>query len=562
MKRLAYIAALALLGIVGCKQIPKRTVKAPPPPPPLPTGASFKRLTSVGDAGTGNGIEPTYVPTDFALTSIRAKQNSVVLTWQNGAPPFQPQSKPDVLSEWMDFGPSTMQRSITNFAPYGFTKAFFRVKSIATTPGQFQWSRTGFVQQAASPRAVAVDSANNVVMSGTYNNPIQFGDGTLTNAGFRDNFLVKYSNAGKVIWSRRFGNEHDDDLQGHAMDASGNTWACGGFQGTLVGMTSAGSADIFIAKYSSSGSLAASFRFGGALFDSARAITVAANGDVYFTALFSSPTIQFGSVTLVSVPGLSSMALVKMNSAGTVQWAKSFASAAIDAPSVATVGGDVYMTGNFHTTVDFGGGPLVGVGNVDIFLTRFNGGTGALRWSKSCGSTRPDRGLGIAVGNNVVIAGQFGAGADFGNGNVLPIGGAFLASYDLQGSCQWAFTPNFISSTDEAGQGVTLDGQGNIFWTGKVNSPVFFGGGDVLSGNAGAFIASMTGSGVYRWAKRSNGAGGSGISVAVDAAGHVNEAGFVINSTMFLDQTLGQSGGTVSAPLSGQTAPWVAQFTK
>ena len=150
---------------------------------------------------------------------------------------------------------------------------------------------------------------------------------------------------------------------------------------------------------------------------------------------------------------------------------------------------------------------------------------------------------------------------DFG-GYANNVGGVFLAAYDPSGNYLWAKTPNTASSgfTDECGNAVSVDANGDIYFTGKVCSPVYFVG-QYLSGAHDSFVASVTSSGTCRWAKRSGGSNCAGQAIAADAMGHVLTGGYILNSTVNLDRTLGSAGGSVSTA-SGTTAPFVVQYAK
>lgn len=574
MKRLVVVLTLVFLAIVGCKQIPKRTAKTTPLPPPLPVGTSFKRFTT-GDIGAGNGIHisPAFTPTDFALTSIRAKQNSVVLTWQNGTPPFQPQSKPDVLSDWVDFGPSTTQRSITNPAPYGFTKAFFRVKSTAAIPGQFQWVGKGTVNFSAAPKAVKSTPDSGVVGIGTFTGTINFGV-PITGVG-RESYLVKFNGNGTHAWSKRIGNTFDDTIGGVSVDASGNIIVCGDFAGTLelggAPLVATPSpfggtvGDSYIAKFTSAGAHIWSKSFGGNLGENAKAVATDTAGNAFFSILFGSATLNLGTTNLINAGG-NTLALVKMNASGTVVWARTFPVTGTDALGLATdTSGNVLATGTFFQTTDLGGGIVVSLGGNDLFVAKYNA-NGTYQWGKTAGGLgSSDFGTSVATDpgtDNVLITGVCDTGSNFGNGNIAPNRGIFLASYSSPGSSLWVQFANVNPATDDFGSAVSVDNDGTVFYTGTCNRPVWFGGGPVLLGSPGCFIASITRSGGYRWAKRSGGSTAAGSGIAGDNNGFVYAGGFVENGTMFFDQTLGESGGSVSATPTGSKTPWIAKFSK
>ena len=101
---------------------------------------------------------------------------------------------------------------------------------------------------------------------------------------------------------------------------------------------------------------------------------------------------------------------------------------------------DVIVTGTFEATADFdpsaGTLELTSAGGDDIFVASYSPG-GAHRWSRRFGGTSGDRGNGVVVdGNgNVTVTGFFGGTVDFGGGALTSAGGSdiFVASYTPSG---------------------------------------------------------------------------------------------------------------------------------
>jgi len=103
---------------------------------------------------------------------------------------------------------------------------------------------------------VAVDDSGNVVVTGSFNGTVNFGGGGLNSAGSFDIFVAKFSGAeGSHLWSKRFGSTSDDWGRGVAVDGSGNAVVTGSFLGTVDfgggGLSSGGGYyDLFVAKFS------------------------------------------------------------------------------------------------------------------------------------------------------------------------------------------------------------------------------------------------------------------------------------------------------------------------
>ena len=96
-----------------------------------------------------------------------------------------------------------------------------------------------------------------------------------------DVYLRKYSFTGSVLWTRQFGTTSDDDTVGPsgavATDATG-VYVGGTTDGTLPGQTSAGNDDAFVRKFSPSGDLMWTRQFGTATDDLLSGIAVHSSG--------------------------------------------------------------------------------------------------------------------------------------------------------------------------------------------------------------------------------------------------------------------------------------------
>ena len=86
--------------------------------------------------------------------------------------------------------------------------------------------------------------------------------------------------------------------------------------------------------------------------------------------------------------------------------------------------GNVYTTGYFTGTVDFGAGDVTSAGSLDVFVTKLNS-SGVHQWTTTLGGTGGDAGWGVAVdaSGNVYTTGYFTGTVNFGAGNVTA-GGA------------------------------------------------------------------------------------------------------------------------------------------
>ncbi len=149
------------------------------------------------------------------------------------------------------------------------------------------------------PADVATDNSGNIYTTGRFEGTVTVGGLSLTSAGGTDIFVAKFNRFGTVQWLRRGGGSNFVEEEGKsiAVDGSGNVYVTGYFSTTANFNTptttgtneliSAGSTDIFVAKYNTSGALQWLRRGGGTLGEFGKGITVDGSGNVYVTGYFS-----------------------------------------------------------------------------------------------------------------------------------------------------------------------------------------------------------------------------------------------------------------------------------
>jgi hypothetical protein len=165
--------------------------------------------------------------------------------------------------------------------------------------GSHLWSRRVGGTSDDLAWGVAVDGSGDVLVTGNVSDTVDFGGGPLASAGGSDGFMAKYSGSdGSPLWSRRFGGVSFETGNDVAVDGSGNVVVTGFFLGASEfggdALESAGSYDVFVAKYSGSdGSHVWSRRFGSTFTDYGLATALEENGRVLVTGSFSG-TVDFG----------------------------------------------------------------------------------------------------------------------------------------------------------------------------------------------------------------------------------------------------------------------------
>jgi len=281
-----------------------------------------------------------------------------------------------------------------------------------------------------------------------------------------------------------------------------------------------------------------------------------AGGDINGTGTFN-----FGnSVTINGTTSSRNFVLVKYNSNGEAQWAKTW----FDAPDSTyqiiydidtDQDGNIYITGSVPgsaTPYKFSNTVSITINNSlnrNFFIAKFNS-SGTALWAKTINTaTEESTGYSIATDNNGnVYASSYNGNAstyNFGNGvsyTSLGYSQSFIIKYSTEGVPQWAKGPT-SGTSQVVYHSVDCDSSGNVFTVGYINgtSSIDFGDGISLSGvnaSRNILLVKYDTSGTAKFAKTLTVAPGmswlDGISIdkrngniyAVGSIGGTGEFGF------------------------------------
>jgi hypothetical protein len=388
---------------------------------------------------------------------------------------------------------------------------------------------------------IARDSQDNLVIVGYYHDTISFEQTSLTSAGAGDAFVAKYDKYGHLIWALSAGGPAEDQAHSVAIDSSDNIVVTGFFQGTAQfgtkSVTAAGSPDVFVAKLSPAGDVQWVKAAGGAGQDLGRGIAAAADGTIAVTG-FSSGTASFGGQTATSTNGGPDMFVAKYTSTGDVLWVKTGGGQTQgDSGEGVAVhsNGDIVVTGSFTDKATFSGVPLSGY-VTDVFVARY-ASTGQLLWVTPAGGSGQDTANDVALdaSGNAYITGFFGgqqifgSSALFGSTMLSSLGGnadVFVAKIDTAGQFVWAVGGGG-AGWDEANAialrkngEIVISGHYRLVSGGGSNSLTF--GTNKLSYNSSIdtiLVAKVSPTGQFTWATSAYGVGSAyGLGVAISSA--------------------------------------------
>lgn len=368
--------------------------------------------------------------------------------------------------------------------------------------GQLLWAKKFGDSDVQTASSIGVDANGNVYVTGNFKGAINFGGGNLNAAGalFVDVYLAKLGSDGGHVWSKSFGDTNVQNVRSMAVDTAGNIIITGFFQNDInfggATLTSAGLYDVFLAKFTTDGMHQWSRRFGDAAGDqNGRAVVLDSTGNVYLAGDIGG-SIDFGGGVMTATATKVAFA-TKFDPLGNATWAKLSVGMGTDRATATAIAvgpaGEVLVGGNFRGNFDLGGGSIVNPNVDDAFITLFDA-AGMHTLTQSFGDTQSQTVTGVAVAANgdLIATGNFSGSIDVGTGMPITSAGAFdgfLARWDAKGCPVWVRT--YPGAMTQLTQGLALDPTtGGFALTGLFNGAVDFGTGMLTAAGDDIFVLS------------------------------------------------------------------------
>jgi len=344
--------------------------------------------------------------------------------------------------------------------------------------GGVVWTKS-FPGDCTECHALAVDSQNNILVTGYISGSATFGSTTLSTAGPKnwdmDLFVLKLDRNGNVMWVRQAaGGAEPCTAAGMAIgaDPTGNVYVGGSFGKVfdfgrirLDSRSASNAGDGFLAKWSATGDTLWAARLGESAVQAsgslamesqaqgqpsprnASSLVVGPRGEcrlhcgaqlwmyradgAFVSAVYSpasSSTAASSGGTALDADGNcyvtgdhgNAAGLCKVNPQGQVLWSKSLGVSGSGNASGYDVtvdrGGNAIIAGQFKGTLQAGDTALPSAGNFDIFVAAFSP-NGDLLWATTAGGPGNDmcRGVTANYDGKVWIAGTYGA--QYGSGS-------------------------------------------------------------------------------------------------------------------------------------------------
>ena len=327
-------------------------------------------------------------------------------------------------------------------------------------------------------------------------------DGDVTeNKGANDVWVIKLSPVGTIIWQHTYGGA-SIDLSGQIQE-SGN----GGFiiwgatlseDGDVIGYHSGtGAEDVWILKLDQSGAIEWSRALGGSSNDYGNMLLQTGDGGylVLFNYIFSSD----GDVS--DYRGLGDIWLVKLSSSGNIEWSRTIGGSQLDnGVEIAELnGGEIILVGQ---TGSSDGDVSLNHGGTDVVLVKLSS-AGTMLWERTYGGSLLDYStdLLLSADGGYVLTGASSSN-DFDLTNNEGQFDAWSVKVDANGTLQWQ--RSIGGSQTDAGTLMNIDSQGYLL-SGQTFSSN--GDVQGSQGNNDIWLVMLSETGVLSWQRCLGGSG-------------------------------------------------------
>ncbi|MFO7658945.1 MAG: gliding motility-associated C-terminal domain-containing protein [Bacteroidales bacterium] len=297
------------------------------------------------------------------------------------------------------------------------------------------------------PRSIDIDNFNNIIITGNYQNQVNFEGFTYNQVG-TNNYILKLDNNGTYIFSKNIiGNNNNSRVVNIRVYDDGYYFN-GYFRDQITfdigSLTSqqAGFSDLFLYKTDFDGNGQWVRRSRGTNHDISGSLTSDNYGNVYYSGYFRSPQLAFDSTATLQSQN-----------------------------------------------------PLINKGSSDIFIVKYNK-NGVLQWAKEYGSPRPEYAVNIEQKNDFLYlsgyyTGELAFGQDTLTGNSLADTNMFIGTFNLQGNMLKGADIQGSDSRQDISDALYVDNLNNVYVTGYFKSSNLYVGESTLVNNNTSFYDGM-----------------------------------------------------------------------
>ena len=311
---------------------------------------------------------------------------------------------------------------------------------------------------AAEPKSLESDADGGLVLAGDFTGTLHADALTAASAGGRDVFVVRTTPGDQVRWLHRLGGPRDDYASVAVVAPGGDVLVAGQAEGRC-----------FVARLAAQdGHELWAIRIDGDGESMCRALDVDAQGEVWTTGFFD------GTLHGAQSRGLYDFFAARLKGeSGDLAFFKAWGGKGKELPRAikALPSGGALIAGqfggevnDFESDVNFGKGPVRSAGDFDAFLFEIDGG-GGTRWALSLGDNGDDELNALALGKDGAIyasghhqpPGDFRGVSPHGLGNFTGL----VLRVQPDGAGQWV---RLFEGPSSAANFLAFDGDGRL-WT-------------------------------------------------------------------------------------------------
>jgi hypothetical protein len=419
------------------------------------------------------------------------------------------------------------------------TRLFTSILSLIVSTAVAQSFGLQWAKQIAGPvndmgTGITIDVSGNIYHCGNFDGTTDFDPSaatyTMTSVTGGGGYITKFDANGNLLWATALPGSAFET----AVDAAGNIFVTGSFNGTQDFETGAGTStltaattnhsDMYLCKFNNSGTFLWAGSISGVDAEYPKSITLDGSGNVIIAGIFKngvdfdpSPTATY---TLAS-GGQDDGFVLKLDNACNFLWAAKFGSSSSYEESTsakADAAGNIYVTGVAVSTTDFDPGAgyatIPANSSTDIYILKLDA-AGNFVWVKGFGSFANDQSNALALdaSGNIYITGGFAGTVDFdpsatGTTSLTCVGGnsgfdCFFAKYD--GSGNLIFAKNIGSTSYDTGKDIEVSPSGNVYVAGAYSQTMDLDLSAIgthtmaCAGYNDAFLAVFNPTGGYMW---------------------------------------------------------------
>jgi len=431
----------------------------------------------------------------------------------------------------------------------------------------FEWAvQAGSTTLSDEANDLAIDGSGNLYMTGDIQGSAVFGSGiTLTTpSNAPDIFVSKHNSSGVIQWAVRFGNTDQDIGKGIATDNSGNVYVVGYFENSVTfGSTTlvSNATDeyaAFILKLNSAGALQWVRKINSTNSATAQAITIDASSNIYVSGDIGNSENLF-----VAKYNTSGTQIWFNTYGGTSNNIRNIFGTSVDN------NGNLLICGRFETSITLGSFTLSNTGFVDMegYLAKLNS-SGTVLWAKkiqSPGQSNAEyNAVAVDAGNNIYAVGNVDSTAIIDN-ITIPLSDEnkfVIAKYNQNGDALWAKAS--VSGLQASNFNIVKGNDGDMYVCGEFQTSMEIDTFQIVSAGSGdAFLMRIDSAGMIKWFNRYGGTLSDGVqSLATNAANEVFVAGGFRGTVNYGSTTLTSAGSEdIYLAKFRQCAPPVASIT-